>query len=161
MNKEEKMRRDASKAWAELDGLIMRMKVEERSAQIELAGLNQELLKTLVEWAKGNVSRDKVNKIKSRVAELREFMNDVPFILKELESEKRQRCYRALQDACVISKERQKYEILKERIFDRFEAALVDDLRRCANDIGEVDDCERFLACVAPVCSDDAKRSKS
>ena len=78
MNKEERIRLEASKVWAELDSLIMRMRVEERSAQLELGELNQELLKTLVEWAKGNVSRDKVNKIKARIAELRELINDVP-----------------------------------------------------------------------------------
>jgi hypothetical protein len=150
MNREERIRLEASKAWAELVSLIMRMRVEERSAQLELGELNQELLKTLVEWAKGNVSRDKVNKIKARIAELRELINDVPCILKELESEKRKRCYSVLQDACFISKEREKYNSLKEKIFDRFEATLVDDLRRCAKDIGEEDDCERFLACVAP-----------
>ena len=159
MNKEDRIRLEASKAWAELDGLIMRMRVEERSAQLELGELNQKLAKALVEWAKGNESRNKVNKIKARVAELRELINDVPCILKELESEKRKRCYMALQDACVLSTEREKYNVLKEKIFERFEAALVDDLRRCAKDIGEEDDCERFLACVVQDPSDDAKRS--
>ena len=41
MNKEERIRLEASKAWAELDSLIMRMRVEERSAQLELGELNR------------------------------------------------------------------------------------------------------------------------
>jgi hypothetical protein len=161
MNKEERMRREASSAWAELDGLIMRMKVEESSAYRELGELNRELPKVLLEWAKGNASREKVKKIKARIGELQELINDVPSILKELESEKRRRCYRALQDACIISKEREKYNALKDMIFDHFEAGLVDDLKRCAKDIGEEEDCERFLACVASESLCDAKRSKS
>ncbi len=149
MNKEERMRLDASKAWAELDSLIMRMRVEESSAQREIDELNRKLPKVLCEWAKGNVSREKVKKIKARIAELRELMSEVPTILKELENEKRQRCYRALQDACILSKEREKYNTLKEKMFGSFEPALVEDLRRCAKDIGEEDDCERFLACLS------------
>ncbi|MHC1729781.1 MAG: hypothetical protein AB9866_27885 [Syntrophobacteraceae bacterium] len=162
MNKEERMRIEASKAWAELDSLIMRMRIEENSAQQELSKLNRELPKVLVEWAKGKISREKVKAFRVRISELREIINDMPAILRELESEKRQRCYRALQDACVLSKEREKYQNLKERIFDRFETELVDDLRRCAQDIGEVNDCERFLACITPgLSTENPKRSKS
>lgn len=162
MNKEERMRVEASKAWAELDSLIMRMRIEENSAQQELSRLSRQLPKVLVEWAKGKVSRDKVKAIRTRMSELRELINDIPVILKELESEKRQRCYRALQDACVLSKEREKYQSLKEQIFDRFETELVEDLRRCAQDIGEENDCERFLACIAPgLSSESTKRTKS
>lgn len=162
MNKEERMRLEASKAWAELDSLIMRMRIEENSAQQELSRLNRELPKVLVEWAKGKIPREKVKVLRARITELREIINDIPAILKELESEKRQRCYRALQDACVLSKEREKYQILKERIFDRFEAELVEDLRRCAQDIGEETDCERFLACIgSDLSSETPKRTKS
>ncbi len=149
MKREERMRLDASKAWAELDSLIMRMRVEESSARLEIEELNRKLPKILCDWAKGSASREKVKKIKVRIAELRELINDIPVILKELEEEKRQRCYRALHDACVLSKEREKYNSMKEKMFGSFEPALIEDLRRCAKDIGEEDDCERFLACLS------------
>ncbi|SPF33920.1 hypothetical protein SBDP1_1170027 [Syntrophobacter sp. SbD1] len=161
MNKEEVVRLEASKEWAELEGLIMRMKVEEHSAYRELGKLNGELPKVLVDWAKGNVSRQKVNKVKARIGELQELIKDLPLILKELEVQKRRLCYNALQEACVLSKERGKYKTLKEMIFEHFEAALAEDLRRCAKDIGEEEDCEKFLACVSPELLCDLKKSKS
>jgi len=150
MTKEDKMRREAGKAWAELDSLIMRMKVEESSAHRELDELNERLPKALVEWAKGITPRDAVKAVKTRMSELREMINDMPAILKELEQEKRQRCFRPIQDACQLSKEREKYNDLKERICEAPEPALVEDLRRCAKDIGEEEECEQFLACIGP-----------
>jgi hypothetical protein len=161
MNKEESMRLEASRAWAELECLIMRMEVEENSAHEELEQLSRELPKVLLDWAKGNVSRQEVNKIKARIGELRELTGDIPLILKELESEKRRLCCNALEVACILSKGRGEYETLKEMIFERFEPALADDLRRCAVDIGEEEDCERFLERVACEAARDTKRSKS
>jgi hypothetical protein len=155
MTKEEKIRDDAGKAWAELDSLIMRMKVEEGSAQRELDQLNHKLPKALLEWAKGTASRDAVKAIKARMTELREIINDMPILLKELEHEKRQRCFRPLQNACSLSREREKYNDLKEKICEQPEPALIEDLRRCARDLGEDDECERFLACINPVCRKD------
>lgn len=149
MIKEEQMRTEATQAWTELDSLITRIKVEESSAHRELDELNQELPVVLVEWAKGKVTRDKVKAIKRRIAELREIISDTPLILRELENEKRLRCFRPLQDACVISKNREKYNGLKEIISDHYEPALVEELRRYALDIGEEDDCEQFLSCLA------------
>ncbi len=149
MNKEERMRIEASKAWAELDSLIMRMRVEENSAHMELEELSNKLPGVLVEWAKGTVSRKEVNAIKARMSELRDLIGDMPVILRELEHEKRRRCFRPLQDACVLSKEREKYNSLKEMIFESYEPSLVEDLRRCAKDIGEEEDCEQFLSCIA------------
>ncbi|MFZ2446974.1 MAG: hypothetical protein WAW37_11505 [Syntrophobacteraceae bacterium] len=146
MRKEERMRVEAAKAWTELDSLIMRMGIEESSAHRELGELNRKLPKILVEWARGNVTRERVKAVKARMAELREIISDTPLILKELESEKRRRCFGPLQDACALSREREKYNELKGIIFDRCEPALVDELRRSAKEIGEEEDCERFLA---------------
>jgi len=159
MNKEEQMRQEAGAAWAELDSLIMRMRIEENSAHSELDRLNEKLPRILVEWAKGNVSRREVNAIKARMAELRDMINDIPTILRQLELEKRNKCFRPLQDAFTLSSEREKYKVLKARIFDRFEPTLVDDLRRCARDIGEEEDCEQFLACLTAETSDDGGQS--
>ncbi len=161
MNKEESMRIEASSAWAELESLIIRMKVEENSAYRELGKLNLQLPKVLLDWAKGNTSRQKVRKIKERIGELQELINDMPSILKELESEKRRLCYSALNHACTLSQERDRYKTLKEMIFNQFETALADDLRRCAKDIGEEKDCEKFLEGVSPESIYDPKRSKS
>jgi len=148
MNREERMRVEAGAAWAELDSLIMRMRIEENSAQRELRSLGRRLPEVLVRWAKGTASREEVRAVKDRIAELRELLSDVPMILEKLESEKRERCFRQLQDAGMLSRERERYNLLKEKILDRFETSLVDDLRQCAKDIGEEEDCERFLACV-------------
>ena len=150
MTKEQRMRSEAGKAWSELDSLSMRMTVEEGSAHLELDELKRKLPKAFVEWAKGTSSRDAVTAIKTRMAELREIINDIPIILKELESEKRQRCFRPFQDACQLSKEREKYNDLKGKICECPEPALIEDLRRCARDIGEEDECEQFLACISP-----------
>lgn len=150
MTKEQRMRSEAGKAWSELDSLSMRMTVEESSAQRELDELKRKLPQALLEWAKGIASRDAVTAIKTRMAELREIINDIPIILKELESEKRQRCFRPIQDACQLSREREKYNDLKGKICEYPEPALIEDLRRCARDIGEEDECEQFLACVGP-----------
>ncbi|MEN6438409.1 MAG: hypothetical protein ABFD97_07490 [Syntrophobacter sp.] len=149
MIREEQMRTEATRAWTELDGLIMRMRVEENSALRELDELNRKLPAVLVEWAKGMVSRDKVRAMKSRMAELREIISDIPLIIRELENEKRLRCFRPLQDACALSKHREKYNGLKTIISDRYEPALVEELRRYAMDIGEEDDCEQFLSGLA------------
>ncbi len=148
MTKEEQIREEASKAWAELDSLIIRLRVEENSAHSELEELNRKLSRTLLEWAKGNASRDEVKAVKQRMAEVRELIDDMPTILRELEKEKRQRCFRPLQDAGHLSKEREKYNGLKEKIFESYEQSLVDDLRRYARTIGEEEDCEKFLACI-------------
>jgi len=149
MIKEEQMRTEATRAWTELDSLIMRMKVEESSALRELEELNRKLPAVLVEWAKGTAARDKVKAIKTRIADLRELVGDIPLILRELENEKRLRCFQPLQDACALSKHREKYNDLKEMISDRYEPALVEELRRYALHIGEEDDCEEFLSCLA------------
>lgn len=146
MHKEEQIRDEATKAWAELDSLIMRMKIEENSAQRELEQLNLKLPTMLMDWAKGNVARDRVKKLKERISELRELISDMPVILKELEKEKRQRCFKPLQDACILSFEREKYEELKEKMFDQFEPSLAEELRRHAREIGEEEDCEKFLS---------------
>jgi len=148
MTREEKLRCEAGEAWAELDSLTMRMKVEEISAHRELDELNQKLPKALAEWAKGTASRDAVRAIKTRMAELLEILSDIPILLKELEHEKRHRCFRPLQDACQLSSEREKYNGLKEKICEDPEPALIEDLRRCAKDIGEEEECEQFLACI-------------
>jgi hypothetical protein len=150
MTKEQRMRTEAGKAWSELDSLSMRMTVEESSAQRELDELKRKLPKTLLEWAKGTASRDAVRAIKTRMAELREIINDIPIVLKELESEKRRQCFRPLQDACQLSTERERYNDLKGKICEYPEPALIEDLRRCARDIGEEDECEQFLACISP-----------
>jgi hypothetical protein len=155
MTKEDQMRSEAGEAWAELDSLIMRMKVEECSAHRELDELNQKLPKALLEWAKGTASRDAVKVIKARMAELREIINDMPILLRELEHEKRQRCFRPLQDACLLSRERERYNDLKEKICEQPEPALIEDLRRCARDLGEDDECEHFLACIGPASRKD------
>lgn len=148
MTKEEQIREEASKAWAELDSLIIRLRVEENSAHSELEELNRKLSRTLLEWAKGNASRDEVKAVKQRMAEVRELIDDMPIILRELEKEKRRRCFRPLQDAGHLSKDREKYNGLKEKIFESYEQSLVDDLRRYARTIGEEEDCEKFLACI-------------
>ncbi len=51
----------------------------------------------------------------------------------------------------MLSEERERYNFLKERICECFEPAMVEDLRRCAKDIGEEEDCEQFLACLTPL----------
>ncbi|MCE5334729.1 MAG: hypothetical protein LLG06_09060 [Desulfobacteraceae bacterium] len=149
MNKEERMRVEAGEAWAEIDSLIMRMRTEESSAESELDALCQKLPEVLVQWARGMVPREDVNAVKARIAELRELIGDVPIILRELESEKRKRCFRQLQDAGALSRERERYNLLKARISEEFEPSLVEELRRSAKSIGEEEDCEQFLACFA------------
>ncbi len=153
MHKEQQIRDKATKAWAELDSLIMRMKIEESSAQRELDQLSVKLPTMLMEWAKGNVTRERVRKVKSRITELRELISDMPVILKELEKEKRQRCFKPLQDACILSFEREKYEELKEKMFDQYEPSLAEELRRRAMEIGEEEECESFLAELCDVIS--------
>lgn len=149
MHKEQRMRDEATRAWAELDSLIMRMKIEENSAHHELEQLNEKLPQMLAEWSKGNVSREKVNKVKARIAKLIDLIGDMPVIIRELEKEKRQRCFRPIQDACLLSLEREKYNGLKEKMFDQYEPALAEELRRHAREIGEEEDCERFLAALS------------
>ncbi len=146
MHKEEKIRTEATRAWAELDSLITRLRIEENSARRELGELSRKLPKILTEWAKGNASREKVKSVKARMAELREIIGDMPIILNELESEKRDRCFGPLQDAGVLSGEREKYNGLKQKIFAHYEPDLAEQLRRCAREIGEEEDCEHFLA---------------
>ncbi|MEM5786137.1 MAG: hypothetical protein AAGU11_02390 [Syntrophobacteraceae bacterium] len=149
MNKEEQIRLEATKRWTELDSLVQRMKIEESSAHREMDELNRKLPMLLVEWAKGTVSRDRVRAVKARIAELREIINDTPLILRELEKEKMQRCFRPLEDACVLSKEREKYNGLKEKMNYHYEAMLEEELRQYARHIGEEEDCEQFLACLS------------
>lgn len=151
MTKEERIRLKASETWAELDSLIIRLEVEENSAHNELAALNRRLSVTLLEWAKGNVPRGEVKAIKDRMAEVQDIIDDMPAIFRELEREKRRRCFRPIQDAGHLSEEREKYNGLKERMSESYEPDLVDDLRRYARVIGEEDDCEQFLAYIGPV----------
>ncbi|MFP5212906.1 MAG: hypothetical protein ACLGPL_05955 [Acidobacteriota bacterium] len=153
MNREEQIKVEASRTWMEIDKLIMKVKAEQQAANRELDELGFRLPKLLVSMAMGHVTREEVGALKSRMAELRETIGDAPIILRELEKEKRLRCFNPLQDACFVSKERGKYNELKERMMEEAEGARIDELRRCARDIGEEEDCERFLACLTTITS--------
>lgn len=150
MNKEERIRLEACNAWVEIDKLIMKVKAQQKTADRELLELDQRLPRMLLGLAMGNVSRGEVKALKNRMAELREILDDAPILLQELEKEKRRRCFKPLQDACTISRERERYNCLKERLLDAYEPERADELRRYAVELGELQDCEEFLSRFLP-----------
>lgn len=150
MNKEDRIKLEACDAWVEIDKLIMKVKAQQKAADRELLELDQRLPRVLLGLTMGDISRGEVRSMKNRMAELREILEDAPVILQELEKEKRRRCFRPLQDAHMLSKGREKYNSLKERLQDAYEPEYAAELRRHALDIGEVQDCEEFLARLLP-----------
>jgi hypothetical protein len=150
MNKEDRIRLEASQMWVRIDKLIMKTKAEQNAAGQELDDLTQRLPQMLLAMTMGNVSKGEVKAMKERMTELREILKDAPVILQELEREKRRRCLNPLQDACFLSKDRGRYNGLKEQLLKNCEAPHVEELRKCARDIDEEEDCERFLSNLSP-----------
>jgi hypothetical protein len=145
MNREDQVKREATTIWMEIDRLILKTKAEQEAADRELDDLNRRLPHMLLGMAKGLVSREEVRALKARIAELQEIICDVPIIIRELEREKRQRCYEPLQDACFIAKRRKEYNVLKEQMSQSCSIDHVEALRKYAEVIDEEEDCERFL----------------
>lgn len=148
--KEDEIRIEAGQAWLELDMLITTVKMRQRNSIRELEDLNAKLPRMLAGVVKGVVTRGEVSAHKARMAELREVVQEAPIIIEELEREKTNRSLMPLQMACFLSKDRGRYEDLKEAFLRDGGSACAEELWRCAREIGEVEDCERFLegACV-------------
>jgi hypothetical protein len=153
LKSEEMIKREAAEAWIEIDRIIMRVKAEQQAAGRELDELNRKMPKMLLGTALGTIARSEVRELKIRMSELREIINDTPIIINELEREKRLRCFNPLQDACFLTKGRERYNTLKERIAEGSESSL-EELRRWARDIDEEDDCEQFIAAVCGAPAD-------
>lgn len=150
--KEDEIRLEAGQAWLELDMLITTVKMRQRNAIRELNELNAKLPRMLAGVVKGVVTRGEVAAHKARMAELREVVQEAPIIIDELEREKTNGCLMPLQTACSLSKDRSRYEELKEAMLQEGSPTRVEELWQCARRIGEEEDCERFLelTCAGP-----------
>lgn len=159
--KEDEIRSEAGQAWLELDMLITTVKMRQRNAIRELEELNSKLPRMLAGVVKGVVTRGEVSAHKARIAELQEVVREAPIIVEELEREKTNRSLMPLQMACFLSKDRSRYEELKEAYLREGGSACAEELWRCARELGEMEDCERFLesACVTSESDDSGKRN--
>lgn len=144
MHKEEAIKKQAEQLLSRISEIGFQLKAKKERVEAKLEELRKTLPDILSDCALGLIPREKVDEVKEGIRECEEFLCDYPLVNQGLDR-RGARAQTELRRATRLSQHRERYEEAKAQL-DIDDPSSIDNLRAYASKIGEVEECERFLA---------------
>ncbi len=140
----QKMKADLKEETQKVNEVFAQIRGDMEQAKRELADLEAKLPRILAQFYLGEIPKAEVAKMKKRIRELREFLEDYPFASQGLGD-----CLKTLStrgtQLSLLDKQLRRYETLKSELQKGYRAYLENDLMGLAHELGCLDDAKGFL----------------
>ena len=141
----EKMKSDLKEETRQVNEVLAQVRGEMEQAKKELADLEAKLPKFLAQFYLKEIPKTEISKTKKRRRELREFLEDYPFISAGLGDHLKTFSTRGTQ-IFLLEKQIRRYETLKSELLQGgYRAYLENDLLGLAQEISCLDDAKTFV----------------
>ena len=140
----EKMKSDLKEETQQVNEVLAQVRGEMEQAKKELADLEAKLPKFLVQFYLKEIPKAEISKTKKRRKELREFLEDYPFISAGLGDHLKTFSTRGTQ-IFLLEKQIRRYETLKTELFNRHRTDLENELMGLSQELDCLADAKAFL----------------
>jgi ElaB/YqjD/DUF883 family membrane-anchored ribosome-binding protein len=140
----EKMKSDLKEETQQVNEVLAQVRGEMEKAKKELADLEAKLPKFLVQFYLREIPKAEISKTKKRRKELREFLEDYPFISAGLGDHLKTFSTRGTQ-IFLLEKQIRRYETLKTELFNRHRTDLENELMGLSQELDCLADAKAFL----------------
>lgn len=143
MHKEDQLKQEAEVELSRISEICFQLRAKKERVEVRLAELRKTLPDILSDCVLGLIPKERVDELKKAISDAQTFLEDYPLIDQGLER-KSARAQAQSRRATRLSEHRASYEEAKAQL-DIHDPSSIDNLRAHAAEIGEVEECERFL----------------